>query len=73
MMPELVTSAVAAYYYLRIVKIMYFDEPAPAFDEQLTVSLNTILVGSSLFTLFFIVGAAPIVALAGAAAKTLLP
>lgn len=27
-------SAVAAYYYLRIVKVMYFDEPAPAFDKQ---------------------------------------
>jgi NADH-quinone oxidoreductase subunit N len=26
-------SAVSAYYYLRIVKIMYFDEPAPAFDK----------------------------------------
>jgi NADH-quinone oxidoreductase subunit N len=66
-------SVIGAYYYLRIVKIMYFDEPAPAFDEQLTMSLNAILVGSSLFTLFFIVGAAPLVAMAGAAAKTLLP
>ena len=66
-------SVIGAYYYLRIVKIMYFDEPAPAFDEQLTVSLNTVLVGSSLFTFFFIVGAAPLVALAGAAAKTLVP
>src|SRR6202011_2610530 len=27
------SSAVAAFYYLRIVKIMYFDEPAPAFDR----------------------------------------
>ncbi len=27
------SSAVAAFYYLRIVKIMYFDEPAPAFDQ----------------------------------------
>ena len=26
-------SAVGAYYYLRIVKIMYFDEPAKAFDR----------------------------------------
>ena len=26
------TSVVGAYYYLRIVKVMYFDEPAPAFD-----------------------------------------
>ena len=27
------SSAVAAFYYLRIVKIMYFDDPAPAFDR----------------------------------------
>ena len=26
-------SAVGAYYYLRIVKLMYFDEPATAFDR----------------------------------------
>jgi NADH-quinone oxidoreductase subunit N len=26
-------SALSAYYYLRVVKIMYFDEPAPAFDR----------------------------------------
>ena len=26
-------SAVGAYYYLRIVKLMYFDEPAKAFDR----------------------------------------
>ncbi len=26
-------SAVGAYYYLRIVKLMYFDEPAEAFDR----------------------------------------
>ena len=28
------TSVVGAYYYLRIVKIMYFDEPADAFDPM---------------------------------------
>jgi NADH-quinone oxidoreductase subunit N len=27
------TSVVGAYYYLRIVKVMYFDEPQPAFDR----------------------------------------
>jgi NADH-quinone oxidoreductase subunit N len=27
-------SAVGAYYYLRVVKVMYFDEPAKAFDRQ---------------------------------------
>src|SRR6202022_5046160 len=29
-----VTSVVGAYYYLAIVKIMYFDEPAPRFDPM---------------------------------------
>ncbi|TPV99014.1 MAG: NADH-quinone oxidoreductase subunit N [Beijerinckiaceae bacterium] len=29
----ILSSAVAAFYYLRVVKVMYFDEPAPAFDE----------------------------------------
>ncbi|HEX8302296.1 NADH-quinone oxidoreductase subunit NuoN [Sphingomonas sp.] len=27
-------SAIGAYYYLKIVKIMYFDEPAPAFSGK---------------------------------------
>ena len=29
-----VLSVVGAYYYLRIVKLMYFDEPAEAFDPR---------------------------------------
>ena len=29
-----VLSVVGAYYYLRIVKLMYFDEPAEAFDGR---------------------------------------
>ena len=29
-----VASVVGAYYYLRIVKIMYFDEPAERFDPM---------------------------------------
>ncbi|HEV8315382.1 MAG TPA: NADH:ubiquinone oxidoreductase subunit N, partial [Burkholderiaceae bacterium] len=44
-------SLVAAYYYLRIVKVMYFDEPkgtpAPivrASDVQLVLALNGALV-----------------------------
>jgi NADH-quinone oxidoreductase subunit N len=27
-------SVVGAYYYLRIIKIMYFDDAAPAFDKH---------------------------------------
>ncbi|MBS0276282.1 MAG: NADH-quinone oxidoreductase subunit NuoN, partial [Proteobacteria bacterium] len=42
-------SVVGAYYYLRIVKLIYFDEPAPAFDRDLGAKLGTVLVGSGLF------------------------
>jgi NADH-quinone oxidoreductase subunit N len=28
------TSVIGAYYYLKIIKIMYFDEPAPAFEKS---------------------------------------
>ena len=30
----LVTSVVGAYYYIRIVKVMYFDEPEDALDPR---------------------------------------
>jgi NADH-quinone oxidoreductase subunit N len=68
-----VASVVGAYYYWRIIKIMYFDEPAPAFDGELGGKLGSILVGSGAFTLFFIIGAEPLVAAAATAAKALLP
>ena len=35
-----VISVVSAYYYLRIVWIMWFDEPAPAFERGLAPSLG---------------------------------
>ncbi|HEY7979426.1 MAG TPA: NADH-quinone oxidoreductase subunit NuoN [Rhizomicrobium sp.] len=67
-------SVVGAFYYLRIVKLIYFDEPAPAFDMGLLgAKLGTILVGSGVFSVFFVVGAAPLVAAAANAAHALLP
>lgn len=68
-----VASVVGAYYYLRIVKVIYFDEPAPAFDRAVGPGLGTVLALSSVFTLFFVVGAAPLVNAASVAAKTLVP
>jgi NADH-quinone oxidoreductase subunit N len=64
---------VGAYYYLRIVKIIYFDDPAPAFDRAVGPSLGTVLTLASAFTLFFVVGASPLVNAAAVAAKTLVP
>ena len=66
-------SAIGAYYYLRIVKIMYFDEPAPAFDRGMGLRLGGIAAGASLFNLVFIVIASPLVAAAALAAKALVP
>ncbi len=65
-----VTSVVGAYYYLRIVKIMYFDEPEGTF-ESLPPELGTVLGVSGVLMLAFVVFAAPLVDAAGAAAHSL--
>ena len=66
-------SAVGLVYYLRLVKIMYFDEPAPAFDTGMAVGSRAILVVSGAVALLFIVAASPVITAADAAAKALLP
>ncbi|MBI3274663.1 MAG: NADH-quinone oxidoreductase subunit N, partial [Methylocystis sp.] len=63
-------SAIAAYYYLRIVKVIYFDEPAPAFDAA-PISVRAVLAVSTVFMLGFWLYPAPIVEAASAAAKSL--
>ncbi len=63
-------SVVGAYYYLRIVKIMYMDEPKAPF-EPMAVPLRVALGVSGLFVIFFFIYPAPIVAAAQAAAKSL--
>jgi len=66
----ILTSAVAAFYYLRIVKVIYFDEAAPAFDKA-TFTQRAVLTLSSLALLLFWVYPAPLVQAATAAAKSL--
>ncbi len=66
-------SVIGAYYYLRIVKIMFFDEPKAAFErapgrEQLVMILALIFV--LIFVAPFI--ASPVVEAAGAAARSLM-
>lgn len=64
------SSVVAAYYYLRIVKMMYFDPPAGAFDRPGT-AVSLVLGAASLATLLFWIFPGPIVASAAAAARSL--
>jgi NADH-quinone oxidoreductase subunit N len=63
-------SVVGCYYYLMIVKVMYFDDPAPAFDPM-GGALRTMLAVTGLFVVLFFVYPAPLVDAAGVAAKSL--
>ena len=64
-------SVVAAFYYLRIVKLMYFDEPTEAFDRPVEPMMAGILTVTGVFTLLFFAFPAPILQAASRAAETL--
>jgi NADH-quinone oxidoreductase subunit N len=67
------TSVVGAFYYIRIVKVMFFDDPAPAFEGgngrgvSLVVAVTAIV--NSPVSYFVLV--APLVTAAGWAARSL--
>jgi NADH-quinone oxidoreductase subunit N len=63
-------SVVGAYYYLLIIKIMYFDEPAKNFDPM-PGRLRVVLGVSGLVNILFGVYPAPLLVMATAAAKSL--
>ncbi len=65
------TSVIGAFYYIRIIKVMYFDEAAAAFDAM-PPSLGFAAAATGLFTGLFFVFPAPIVAAAEAAARAVL-
>ena len=65
------TSVVAAYYYIRIVKLMYFDEPADAFDRMPGRELGLIQAAAAAFVLFFFLFPGPLVRAAELAVKSL--
>jgi NADH-quinone oxidoreductase subunit N len=64
------SSAVAAFYYLRIVKIMYFDEPAPAFDKPAAVP-RAVLAVTGILVLFLFVYPGAFIEATNAAAQSL--
>ena len=65
------TSVVGAFYYIRIVKVMYFDEAAEPFDRPVGRELMLVLAATAIFTMFFFAYPAPLVAGAEAAAAAL--
>lgn len=65
------TSVVGSYYYLRIIKVMYFDEPAEVIDPVGDDAMTGVMVATGLFTLLFFVLPAPVLTAAATAAASL--
>jgi NADH-quinone oxidoreductase subunit N len=63
-------SVVGAYYYLAIIKTMYFDEPAEGF-YRMPDELKVVLGFCGLFNILFVVRPEALVSMAGAAAHSL--
>ncbi len=68
------TSVVGAFYYLRIIKVMFFDEPAPAFESGHGRAVSSVIaiaaIVNSPVSYFLLIG--PLVAAASWAAGSLL-
>ncbi|WP_407170175.1 NADH-quinone oxidoreductase subunit NuoN [Bradyrhizobium sp. ORS 111] len=64
------TSVVGAFYYLSIVKVMYFDQPISKLDP-IRVEVRTVLAVAGIFNIFFFAYPGPLVSMASAAAKSL--
>ncbi|QPC87476.1 NADH-quinone oxidoreductase subunit NuoN [Mesorhizobium sp. NBSH29] len=62
-------SVVGAYYYLRIIKIMWFDDAKAPF-QAMAAELRVVLGLSGLFVLFYVLIGGPVIGMAGSAAKS---
>ncbi len=63
------SSVVAAFYYLRIIKIMWFDDGDEAMVPMAT-ELRVVLGVTGLFTIFYVVVAGPVATMANEAARS---
>jgi len=66
----MLASVVSAFYYLRVVKVMYLDEPARPFD-RVNWEVTAVMAVGGLFVVLFWVYPGPLVEAASAAAKSL--
>jgi NADH-quinone oxidoreductase subunit N len=66
-----VSSVVSAYYYLRIIKIAYFDQPSENFDRPLGRDMAIVMGASAILLSVFLLFISPVVSAAGAAAAVM--
>ena len=69
----LLTSVVGAFYYLRVVKIIYFDEAKEVFDKPIEREITVVVTISAIFVLLFFIYPSPILIGAENAAAALFP
>lgn len=67
----IITSVINAFYYLRVIKVMYFDAGAPNFDPAAR-GVNFVMALGAAATILFILIPAPLLTAADAAAKALM-
>ncbi|NBX03272.1 MAG: NADH-quinone oxidoreductase subunit NuoN [Alphaproteobacteria bacterium] len=67
-----IAGVIGGYYYLKVVKVMYFDAPAEPLDTKTPRSIKLALALCTVVTLFFFIAPTPLVASAKLAAQALL-
>ena len=66
-----ITSVVAAYYYLRIIKVMFFDEPADKFDSEIEFPRKVVIGVSVFIVLIFVLNPSPLIEISQSAVMSL--
>lgn len=69
----LVTSVVAAYYYLRVIKVMFFDDVSEPLDREPGFLKNLVIVVSVIFIVGFVFTPDTLMKTSNQAAAVLLP
>ncbi len=64
------TSVIGCFYYLRIIKVMFFDAAEPAFDVR-PAGVSFVAMATGVFTLVFVLGLGTFSGAAQAAAQAL--
>ncbi|MDE2239495.1 MAG: NADH-quinone oxidoreductase subunit NuoN [Rhodospirillales bacterium] len=67
----IITSVISAFYYLRVIKVMYFDKGRPQFDKT-SAGAGFVMAVGAFAVIVFVAVPGPLMAVAGAAAKALM-
>ena len=68
----IITSVISAFYYLRIVRLIYFDESTDYLDFPVDRELKMIVAITGIIVILFFVYPSPVISIAGDAANALL-